>query len=101
MASGHLAHRHYDEDGEEGEGGLTTAKKRRRVTRVDRPRGVAAQFRQTDVSGVEEVYTCACTVGYMYMYMYTYVCIGYVFCACNCYIVYFRFHQFLLVKSFV
>lgn len=51
-----MAHRHYDEDGEEGEGGLTTAKKRRRVTRVDRPRGVAAQFRQTDVSGVEEVH---------------------------------------------
>ena len=88
MASGHLAHRHYDEDGEEGEGGLTTAKKRRRVTRVDRPRGVAAQFRQTDVSGVEEV---------MCMYIY----ISYVFCACNCYIVYFRFHQYLLVKSFV
>ena len=72
VASGHLAHRHYDEDGEEGEGGLTTAKKKRRVTRVDRPRGVAAQFRQTDVSGVEEVHVhvhiqldiCTCTRTY-------------------------------------
>lgn len=66
-----MAHCHYDEDGEEGEGGLTTAKKRRRVTRVDRPRGVAAQFRQTDVSGVEEVHMhvqldiCTCTHMYV------------------------------------
>uniref|UniRef100_A0A1X7SLT3 Uncharacterized protein n=1 Tax=Amphimedon queenslandica TaxID=400682 RepID=A0A1X7SLT3_AMPQE len=41
VASGHLAHRHYEEgEGEEGE--LTTSKKRRRVTRIDRPAGVAS-----------------------------------------------------------
>jgi len=42
---------------------LMPAAKRRKgaSTRVERPRGVASQFRQTDVSDVQEV--CACVMG--------------------------------------
>ena len=59
IASGHLAHQHYDYDGEES----PPNKKRRGGTgagrRMERPRGVAAQFRRTDVSDVKEVRSTA------------------------------------------
>jgi len=52
MASGRLTHQHMDDDMD-----LMPAAKRRKgaSTRVERPRGVASQFRQTDVSDVQEV----------------------------------------------
>ena len=55
IASGHLAHQHYDDEGKE----LPPSKKMRGGSgagrRMERPRGVAAQFRRTDVSDVKEV----------------------------------------------
>ena len=36
-------------------GAPVTKKRRVKATRVERPRGVAAHFRQTDVSDVQEV----------------------------------------------
>ncbi len=48
IASGHLAHRHLEE-------GAPATKKRKVGTRIERPRGVATQFRQTDVSDVKQV----------------------------------------------
>lgn len=49
MASGHLAHHHLEGDG------APATKKRKVGVRVARPRGVANQFRQTDVSDVQQV----------------------------------------------
>ena len=54
IAYGHLAHQHYDDDGEE----LPPNKRQRGGRRMERPRGVAAQFRSTDVSDVKEVREC-------------------------------------------
>ena len=55
MASGRLAYQHMDESDV-----MPAAKRRKTVSsRVERPRGVAAQFRQTDVSDVQEVSVCA------------------------------------------
>ena len=58
IASGHLAHQHYDDEGKE----LPPSKKMRGGAgagrRMERPRGVAAQFRRTDVSDVKEVRDC-------------------------------------------
>ena len=53
IGSGHLAHQHYEE---EEMGAPATKKRRVKGTRVERPRGVAAHFRQTDVSDVQEVW---------------------------------------------
>lgn len=53
IASGHLAHRHYDDDMDRED--VPKTKKRKVGTRIERPRGVAEQFRQTDISGVQEV----------------------------------------------
>ena len=51
MGSGKLFHQVTEDDLDQA-----PAPKRRKVgTAVERPRGVAAQFRQTDVSGVKEV----------------------------------------------
>ena len=64
--SGRLAYQHL-EDGDD----VQPARKKRKVassSRVLRPRGVAEQFRQTDVSDVQEVLYCTCT------YMYVHVC---------------------------
>ena len=51
LASGRLAHSHY-EDTDAG-----PAPKKRKVvsSRVERPKGVAPQFRQTDISDIQEV----------------------------------------------
>ncbi len=50
VASGRLSYQHVgDADG------APSAKRRKVTSRVERPRGVAAQFRQTDVSDVQEV----------------------------------------------
>lgn len=52
MASGHLAHSHYDD----ADVGVASAKKRRVVSsRIERPKGVASNFRQVDISDVQEV----------------------------------------------
>lgn len=53
IASGHLAHRHYDDDMDRED--VPKTKRKKLGTRIERPRGVAEQFRQTDVSGVQEV----------------------------------------------
>ncbi len=59
MASGHLAHQHLGD-----EGGVVSAPKRRKMgTRVERARGVATQFKQTDVSDVTQVSGCGLTCG--------------------------------------
>ena len=52
VASGRLAYSHVD-----GESEMAPASKRRKVasSRIERPRGVAEQFRQADVSDVHEV----------------------------------------------
>ncbi len=50
MASGKLFHMHLDDDTDQ-----PAPKKRKVASTIERPRGVAAQFRQTDVSGVHEV----------------------------------------------
>ena len=50
LASGHLAHSHYD-DTDVG----PATKKRKVASRIERPKGVAPQFRQTDTSDVQEV----------------------------------------------
>ncbi|CAI8009872.1 DNA ligase 4 [Geodia barretti] len=54
MASGRLAHSHYDD---EADGGVAPGKKKRRAlgVRVERPKGVAANFRPTDTSDIQEV----------------------------------------------
>ncbi len=51
IASGRLSYQHV------GDGDQPPAAKKRRVgsARVERPRGVAAQFRQTDTTDVQEV----------------------------------------------
>ena len=50
MASGKLFHQHIDDDTQQ------PAPKRRKIASgIERPRGVASQFRQTDVSDVHEV----------------------------------------------
>ena len=51
MGSGRLAYQHLDGDEEQ------PPSKRRKAasSRVEKPRGVAYQFRQTDVSDVEKV----------------------------------------------
>ena len=55
VASGHLAHQHYEE-GEEGEEGEAPSSKRRKAAvRVERPRGVAPHFRPADTTDVQEV----------------------------------------------
>ena len=51
MASGRLTHQHMDDL----DSMPATKKRKGASTRVERPRGVAAQFRQTDVSDVQEV----------------------------------------------
>ena len=53
IASGKLSYQHV------GEADLLPAAKKRKVasSRIERPRGVAAQFRQTDTSDVHEVCT--------------------------------------------
>jgi DNA ligase-4 len=51
MASGHLAHQHY-EGGVEGD--APPSKRKRTAVRVEMPRGVAVQFRHTDTSDVQE-----------------------------------------------
>ena len=55
MASGRLAHSHYDD---EADGGVAPGKKKRRAlgVRVERPKGVAANFRPTDTSDIQEVF---------------------------------------------
>ena len=60
LASGRLAHSHYDDDGEGG--GAPAKKKRRKVVsaRVERPKGVAPHFRQVDTSELQEVYCTQC-----------------------------------------
>lgn len=77
MASGRLAYQHMDESD-----AMPAAKRRKTVSsRVERPRGVAAQFRQTDVSDVQEVSVCVCIDGYVvcevttafYVYQWSYV----------------------------
>lgn len=51
VASGRLAYSHFDDESDKA-----PASKRRKVTsRIERPRGVAEQFRQADVSDVQEV----------------------------------------------
>ena len=52
IASGRLVHLHLDDDTD-----LAPSAKRRKVasSRIERPRGVAAQFRQTDISDIHEV----------------------------------------------
>ena len=51
IASGRLTHQHMDDSD------IAPALKKRKVasSRIERPRGVATQFRQTDVSDVQEV----------------------------------------------
>ena len=74
MASGRLAHQLV-----EGEG-LPAAKRRKVASGIEKPRGVAAQFRQTDVSDVQEVvcaFHCVCVC----------VCVSLcvcVWCVCVC-----------------
>ncbi len=51
MASGKLFHQLTADF----ESGLPQPKKRKVVTGIERPKGVASQFRHTDVSDVEEV----------------------------------------------
>ena len=70
MASGHLAHQHY-EGGVEGD--APPSKRKRTAVRVEMPRGVAVQFRHTDTSDVQEVCVLykwctrgVCTVQMMY-----------------------------------
>lgn len=50
IASGRLTHQHAD-----GEDGAPSAKKRRVAKRIERPKGVAAQFKQVDASKLEQV----------------------------------------------
>ena len=50
IASGRLTHQHAD-----GEDGAPSAKKRRVTKRIERPKGVAAQFKQVDASKLEQV----------------------------------------------
>lgn len=52
VASGRLAYSHVDDESE-----MASAPKRRKIasSRIERPRGVAEQFRQADVSDVQEV----------------------------------------------
>ena len=52
VASGHLAHQHYEE-GEEGE--VPSSKRRKATIKVERPRGVAPHFRPADTTDVQEV----------------------------------------------
>ena len=52
VASGHLAHQHYEE-GEEGE--VPSSKRRKTAVRVERPRGVAPHFRPADTTDIQEV----------------------------------------------
>ena len=51
LASGHLAHSHYDDT----DVGPATKKRKVASSRIERPKGVAPQFRQTDTSDVQEV----------------------------------------------
>ena len=51
MASGKLTYAHYDDT----EAQPATKKRRMASSRIERPRGVASQFRQTDITDVEEV----------------------------------------------
>lgn len=55
IASGRLTHQHTD-----GGDGAPNAKRRKMATRIERPRGVAAQFKQVDTSKVEKVLTTQC-----------------------------------------
>lgn len=50
IASGRLTHQHAD-----GEDGAPSSKRRKVATRIERPRGVAAQFKQVDSSKLEKV----------------------------------------------
>ena len=50
IASGRLTHQHAD-------GGAPSAKRRKVTTRIEQPRGVAAQFKQVDTSKLEKVLT--------------------------------------------
>ena len=50
IASGRLTHQHAD-----GGDGAPSTKRRKVATRIERPRGVAAQFKQVDTSKLEKV----------------------------------------------
>ena len=65
IASGRLTHQHTD-----GGDGAPSAKKRRVATRIERPRGVAAQFKQVDTSKLEKV-----NIEILYKQLYPPVCV--------------------------
>lgn len=54
IASGRLTHQHVG-----SEDGAPSAKRRKVATRIERPRGVAAQFKQVDTSKLEKVNSLA------------------------------------------
>ena len=78
MASGRLAHSHYDDD---AEGGGAPARKKRKVVsaRIERPKGVASHFRPADTSQLQEVCVCmfcVCVcVSISCVYKLHYVCV--------------------------